>query len=570
METVFNNWVIILYSAFIFGLAGYFWFKFQKDMDPVEAEMAEAVKILENITDDADNAYKPNLMSAMVSNFETVNEKILSLKLLKSAWREFSETLLFPSKDFDIEEGEAPAIRNTRLSNEFFNLKHTVSGVVNLRLFNSIPNVLAGLGILGTFIGLAWGISQASSGLASSDVQDAMDALDPLLKGASMAFITSIFGIFSSLIFQMMEKRELYHLEKKISKLVGLLDERLLYMSADSFSSHSLRESRKQTKLLATLREEQQKANDETITKVVEQFAKAIHGAAGKEMAAFAEMVDTTTSGLNDTIKALSSSNEMMHSTTKGAMDDVAGTLKSLTNNIASTLEGISNNMESSSSVFQENTGKANEVLIKLIDESRNQTDKSLQNIKETIDGTILKTIADISKTTGNLNSDLSYQTKKSLDALNTQTTGSVHKISTEIESLVAGSLEQISAANIAQVDLMIDSTVDVLTQVNSALDAFKDGSVEKLIGLSDKLQKANIEINSNIKDLIYNGGKQNEGVTSALQKLKHIFEDLDSSTNKKSKQIELLAVELKQMVKNSNEQNILLEKIANSQSGKK
>jgi len=153
METVINNWVIILYSAFIFGLAGYFWLKFQKDMDPVEAEMAEAVKILESLTDDADNGYMPNLMSAMVINFETVNEKILSLKLLKSAWREFSETLLFPSKDFDVEEDEAPAIRNTRLSNEFFNLKHTISGVGTLRLFHRIPNVLAGLGSLGPLIG---------------------------------------------------------------------------------------------------------------------------------------------------------------------------------------------------------------------------------------------------------------------------------------------------------------------------------------------------------------------------------------------------------------------------------
>jgi hypothetical protein len=38
---------------------------------------------------------------------------------------------------------------------------------VNLRLLHAMPNYLTGFGILGTFVGLAAGISLANQGLAS-------------------------------------------------------------------------------------------------------------------------------------------------------------------------------------------------------------------------------------------------------------------------------------------------------------------------------------------------------------------------------------------------------------------
>ncbi|TOQ08322.1 hypothetical protein CGH04_20465, partial [Vibrio parahaemolyticus] len=68
-----------------------------------------------------------------------------------------------------------------------------------MRYFNSVPNKLTGLGILGTFLGLVAGIYLASSGIGSNNIDEAKGALSHLLDGASLAFLTSIAGLITSM-----------------------------------------------------------------------------------------------------------------------------------------------------------------------------------------------------------------------------------------------------------------------------------------------------------------------------------------------------------------------------------
>ena len=64
--------------------------------------------------------------------------------------------------------------------------------------FNSaMAGTLTGLGILGTFIGLSLGLSSFSG----DDIYTISDNVGPLLSGMKVAFHTSVYGIFFSLIF---------------------------------------------------------------------------------------------------------------------------------------------------------------------------------------------------------------------------------------------------------------------------------------------------------------------------------------------------------------------------------
>ena len=68
----------------------------------------------------------------------------------------------------------------------------------SLNHFNAIiPGTLTGLGILGTFIGLSLGLSSFSG----DDIYTISDNVGPLLSGMKVAFHTSVYGIFFSLIF---------------------------------------------------------------------------------------------------------------------------------------------------------------------------------------------------------------------------------------------------------------------------------------------------------------------------------------------------------------------------------
>jgi hypothetical protein len=83
-----------------------------------------------------------------------------------------------------------------------------IAEYVNQELLNHIGNLsfcdivggsMTGLGILGTFLGLMIGLKDFDPSTA-----DAMlDTIPPLIEGIKIAFLTSIFGVIFSLLFNM-------------------------------------------------------------------------------------------------------------------------------------------------------------------------------------------------------------------------------------------------------------------------------------------------------------------------------------------------------------------------------
>ncbi len=69
---------------------------------------------------------------------------------------------------------------------------------VGMNYFNSgMSGTLTGLGILGTFLGLSMGLGS----FTGNDIYTISDNVGPLLSGMKVAFHTSVYGIFFSLIF---------------------------------------------------------------------------------------------------------------------------------------------------------------------------------------------------------------------------------------------------------------------------------------------------------------------------------------------------------------------------------
>ena len=84
-----------------------------------------------------------------------------------------------------------------------FTIEMILGNSAYLRKLDGVPGRLLSLGILGTFIGLAYGLSTFPETADSKVMANA--ALD-LIKGLSVAFVTSIIGIISSLVFLASEK----------------------------------------------------------------------------------------------------------------------------------------------------------------------------------------------------------------------------------------------------------------------------------------------------------------------------------------------------------------------------
>lgn len=90
---------------------------------------------------------------------------------------------------------------------------------VGMNYFNSgISGTLTGLGILGTFLGLSLGLGSFNG----DDIFTISDNVGPLLSGMKVAFHTSVYGIFFSLVFNFMYRSIMADAYGKLENFLGV------------------------------------------------------------------------------------------------------------------------------------------------------------------------------------------------------------------------------------------------------------------------------------------------------------------------------------------------------------
>lgn len=138
-------------------------------------------------------------------------------KYLGRLWREFDESLV-PNKSID----GKPRLSNTLDSAHFFNSHSLARGLTENRLLAAVPGLLTAIGVIGTFMGLQMGL--AGIDLSSDDVSTLKQGIENMIRGAKIAFLTSLWGISLSVIFNLFEKSLERSARSKIGKLQNEID----------------------------------------------------------------------------------------------------------------------------------------------------------------------------------------------------------------------------------------------------------------------------------------------------------------------------------------------------------
>lgn len=273
--------------------------------------------------------------------FPGIDAEIGKNRALGDAWSEFTECLILPT-----DSSPSKDVQNTRDPANYFSAASIIDPKLNVRFYSSIPGHLTGLGILGTFLGLAAGIGLAQSGLGTPDAIRIQESLQLLLQGASLAFLTSIAGLVTSITFLVFERWQLASLDRQLSAWVRLLDERLLRVTQEKIASDQLRELREQTKALKSfntelavsiaealdekvaqrlspqiaelkdvlhgMRSDQGEASDRLINSVVAKFEQTMTGAAGREMDALGQTLQQLNSAVTASAEGMERQQERM------------------------------------------------------------------------------------------------------------------------------------------------------------------------------------------------------------------------------------------------------------------
>ena len=90
---------------------------------------------------------------------------------------------------------------------------------VGMNFFNSgVPGTLTGIGILGTFLGLSMGLGAFSG----DDIFTISDNVGALLSGMKVAFHTSVYGIFFSLVFNIIYRSLMSNAYKTLDEFLNV------------------------------------------------------------------------------------------------------------------------------------------------------------------------------------------------------------------------------------------------------------------------------------------------------------------------------------------------------------
>ena len=95
--------------------------------------------------------------------------------------------------------------------NEYFIDSQAKKGIISI-----IPGIMTGLGILGTFIGLSFGLQNFNTGSAS----EITNSIAPLMDGIKVAFHTSIYGMVFSLVFNIVYKKVLEDAYRSVDRFL--------------------------------------------------------------------------------------------------------------------------------------------------------------------------------------------------------------------------------------------------------------------------------------------------------------------------------------------------------------
>lgn len=164
---------------------------------------------------------------------------------LKKAWLSFDRSI--------ISNKSQTQLYSTADSRYFFNENALAPWLSGNRLMVSVPSMLVAIGVLGTFIGLVVGLSGLDAN--ASDTETLRTGIGTLISGASVAFTTSIWGVFLSLIAGLVERSYESAIKTRLAHLNTALAVLFPSISSEQALIHIEDASERATEALHTLHE---------------------------------------------------------------------------------------------------------------------------------------------------------------------------------------------------------------------------------------------------------------------------------------------------------------------------
>ena len=361
--------------------------------------------------------------------------------LIKGIWRKYQRTLIsIPGKD-GLEK------YSTVESESYFSVAAFTEGMKG-GLWSGLAGTFTGIGILGTFIGLTIGLA----GVDTSSTGALSSSISGLLGGMSTAFVTSIFGIVSAIVFGVWHSQNMKRFGDAVSRFTDALDQVFIRKSVEEILLEELAESRAQRAAMEQLSTDMAISICDHLPDVLDQLAEkmdsAMKGNLDTMLAGLSERQDKQTEQLmqissNTNSLVIGGFDQLGDVLKKGVgqgAEELGNSLKNLSSDIASLAEGIRDILDRSTKAsseanqktldaLNEAISKMNETMEGMANKQTEETDKNIQRMTALMEEmkTTMKDIFDEMSASakeqrteiGEIAKDSADQTKENLGAIN-------------------------------------------------------------------------------------------------------------------------------------------------------
>ncbi|WP_244506121.1 anti-phage ZorAB system protein ZorA [Microbulbifer marinus] len=213
-------------------------------------------------------------------------------------WREFDESLVpVPQKQ---------RLCNTLDAAHFFNTHTLARSLTENRLLAAVPGFLTAIGVIGTFAGLTMGLGALDIDTTTTDVDELRNGIFGMIGGAKIAFMTSVWGVFTSVLFNLYEKLLERNIRARISRFQARIDNLFPRITAEQSLSNIEDFSRQSMEKLAELDEKighkMQEAMREASTVIRDGMEQSLHNILGP---AIQQLVQNAHSGSEKALESL-------------------------------------------------------------------------------------------------------------------------------------------------------------------------------------------------------------------------------------------------------------------------
>lgn len=205
-----------------------------------------------------------------VTDYYKLNEKIDEFSeksIVKREWKNYRDSLYIKGK----------TIYETIDAEFFFNFDSLYKGEIRYKVFTYIPQLMVGLGMLGTFYGLSSGLS----GLELGNVDGIQNSVGELLSGVKTAFYTSLFGLAYSILYTILLNFYMVEIEKiifEIRKKIGTITKKIVNQNYIEEISKRLEEIKSSNNDMATTLNNQIEAMGKNLNENIVNFSNNIGG----------------------------------------------------------------------------------------------------------------------------------------------------------------------------------------------------------------------------------------------------------------------------------------------------